>query len=115
MTIGGVNNTFKHCVIDTTRGSGLYVWNTNDDVYITNVSFTNANTAHSKTPWGGNTDDGRGASLAIGVQNTDTNAVSCLLIVKNYIHLIKKKEKKLKKLKSRIQKKVFILFYLFLI
>jgi hypothetical protein len=74
MTIGGTNNTFKNCVIDTSRGAGLYIYNSDSVTLVQNVSFTDANTAHVTTPYGGNTDDADGASIAMSVLSTDINA-----------------------------------------
>ena len=73
MNIGGDNNTFKNCTVNHSRGAAGAVWNTNGITY-EDCTFTNANTADTTTPWGGNTDDYSGAAFGMSVANGDTSA-----------------------------------------
>tara|TARA_B100000424_G_scaffold60086_2_gene43530 strand:+ start:7134 stop:10244 length:3111 start_codon:yes stop_codon:yes gene_type:complete len=73
--IGGYHNIFKNCTVNNTRGAGASIYNTNGSIIVYNCTFENANTQHTRTPWGGSTDDHNGAAFGMVVATTDTNAV----------------------------------------
>ena len=51
--IGGYDNIFKNCTVNNTRGAGVSMYNTNGTIIVYNCTFENANTQHTRTPWGG--------------------------------------------------------------
>ena len=61
--IGGDNNSVVSTTVEHTRGAGASIYNVNGSVTLDRVTFVDANTAHAKTPYGGNTDDFNGATV----------------------------------------------------
>jgi len=84
-SIGGSNNIFKDCTMDTSDGAALMVYNTNGTITFENITCKNANTEKTQTPWqiatnSSSTVDGNNAALAFSVESTDTSGK---VIVKN--------------------------------
>ena len=76
MSIGGSNNTFLNCTMDTSIGAGFGCFNANGTINVTGCSFTNANTAVAgeTSGWGGSVDNFSGAACGMSVAVTDYTA-----------------------------------------
>jgi len=83
-SIGGLTNYFKNSTVSGSRGAAVSCYFPLGAITVDNCEFTNANTSHTTTPWGGATDDFAGA--AVGMSSADTTSVyvsTSQLIVKN--------------------------------
>jgi hypothetical protein len=76
MSIGGSNNTFLNCTMDTSTGAGFGCYNATGTINVTGCSFTNANTAlaNEVNGWGGSVDNFSGAACGVNVAVTDYTA-----------------------------------------
>ena len=76
MSIGGANNKFINCKMNTSTGAGFGCYNTNGIIEVTNCEFTNANTAVTgeTAGHGGGVDNFGGAACGMNVETGDTSA-----------------------------------------
>ncbi len=67
LMIGGSGNAVINTTVNGTRASAAAFFNSNGVNTLDNVTFTDANSAHSETPWGGNNDNFNGATVGVSI------------------------------------------------
>ncbi|MGB0550199.1 MAG: right-handed parallel beta-helix repeat-containing protein [Limisphaerales bacterium] len=81
LMIGGSGNSVVDTTVEHTRGGGACFYNSNGVNTLSGVTFTDANTAHTKSGWNGATDDFSGATVGVTIDCGSTSDCNSTVVL----------------------------------